>query len=442
MLSDKALPWERRGQRILPRLYLSYMNKNQLNKYTIPITWLLCLLPAIIQAQTSGQRGNFQPERILLTWTGNPSTSATVTWRTGQKPTQVLAEITRESSHVDFDEETRKVKVITEELKTGETTVYYHRADFTNLAPATVYVYRVGDGKAWSEWLQFTTVPEKSDTLRFIYLGDAQNRLDTKWPKVIRKAYADMPQAAFILHAGDLINHSTEDEEWGQWFAGGNFIHATIPCVAAIGNHEYIKNEAGHKIAVSPYWDPQFNFPANGPKDLSDQTYYLDLPNLKMIVLNSNKEIDKQAPWLEQVLKNNQKKWTIISFHHPIYSAATGRENKDINQYWKPLFDKYKVDLILQGHDHVYARGNAGDTGKDTPVYAVSVSGGKMYKLSENPGWAKVRYADLQLYQTISLENNRLVYKSKAVTGEVKDHFELHKQGNGTSKITEKMIQP
>jgi acid phosphatase type 7 len=212
--------------------------------------------------------------------------------------------------------------------------------------------------------------------------------------------------------------------------------------VTAIGNHEYIKNEAGHKVAISPFWNPQFNFPANGPPGLASQAYYLDFANTRLIVLNSNKEIDQQAPWLEEVLKSNRKKWTIISFHHPIYSAATGRENEGINQHWKPLFDRYSVDLILQGHDHVYARGNGKENTADTPVYVVSVSGPKMYDLSQSPDWAKVVYANLQLFQTVRIVNDRLIYEAKTVTGELKDRFELQKNGRGETKLIEKLPEP
>ena len=67
--------------------------------------------------------------------------------------------------------------------------------------------------------------------------------------------------------------------------------------------------------------------------------------------------IEEQAEWLESVLKDNPNKWTIATYHHPIFSASRGRDNVELRSLWKPLFDKYKVDLALQGHDHTYTRG-------------------------------------------------------------------------------------
>ena len=56
-------------------------------------------------------------------------------------------------------------------------------------------------------------------------------------------------------------------------------------------------------------------------------------------------------------MDKNDKKWTIVTFHHPIFSASTGRDNPMLRALWKPLLDHYNVDLALQGHDHSYARG-------------------------------------------------------------------------------------
>src|SRR5690606_40830927 len=57
------------------------------------------------------------------------------------------------------------------------------------------------------------------------------------------------------------------------------------------------------------------------------------------------------------LLSHNPNKWTCVVFHHPIFSTKTTRDNKRMRETFKPLFDRYKVDLVLQGHDHTYARG-------------------------------------------------------------------------------------
>src|SRR5690606_25218744 len=106
------------------------------------------------------------------------------------------------------------------------------------------------------------------------------------WSRMIRAAYAQKPDARFILHAGDLINNAGNTYEWGEWFEAGSFIHRSIPVVAIPGNHEYYKDESGHKTGVTKYWKPQFNFPDNGVKGLEETSYFLDYKNVRLICLN------------------------------------------------------------------------------------------------------------------------------------------------------------
>ena len=91
-----------------------------------------------------------------------------------------------------------------------------------------------------------------------------------------------------------------------------------------------------------------------------------------------------QTAWLEGLLKDNPNKWTVVTFHHPVYSTTGTRNNPNVRGQWGPLFEKYGVDLVLQGHDHSYGRGNVATARKSSTVhngtvYVVSVSGGKMY---------------------------------------------------------------
>lgn len=48
-------------------------------------------------------------------------------------------------------------------------------------------------------------------------------------------------------------------------------------------------------------------------------------------------------------------KWKIVVGHHPMYSGGSRTEaydTKAIRNTLKPMFDKYKVDVYLAGHEH------------------------------------------------------------------------------------------
>jgi len=409
----------------------------------------LLLLIFSIALSTSAQNKNFppavqqvkfspdpRPSRIILTWEDNPATSATVTWRTSSLVTSAKAEIALADPSPYFNDYETDIPASTTTLSTPHGTYYYHKSQFKNLKPATQYLYRVGDGTYWSEWFQFKTAEKEEKPFRFIYLGDAQNKVYSHFSRVIRAAYAHAPDAAFVLHVGDLINHADNDYEWEEWFRAGSFIHATIPTIALPGNHEYNKNKQGFKESFSQYWQPQFNYHQNGPLDtLQDQAYFIDYQQIRLIVLNSNTYWEEQAQWLDQVLQNSKKRWNILAFHHPIRNAVVGRQNKEVVKYWQPIIEKHEVDIVLQGHDHTYARGFL-DPEKKGAMYVVSIAGEKMYNLTEQK-WMQRKAENTQLYQVIDISNNELTYKSYTPSGQKYDAFLLKKNKKGSNQLKE-----
>ena len=381
-----------------------------------------------------------RPDRIILSWTGDPKTSFTVTWRTDNTVKKPQAEIALADGSYYFRYYSKAIPATTEPLATESGAALYHHVNFQNLNPNTLYAYRVGDGTYWSEWYQFKTANNQPEPFSFIYLGDAQNELFSLWSRTIRSAYAEAPKAKFMIHAGDLINHAEADAEWQEWFAAGSFIHATIPSLPTPGNHEYTRTVG--IPTLTRLWQPQFTLPQNGIKGLEDTNYYIDYQNARVISLNSMVHVRAQADWLEKVLKNNPQQWTFVFFHYPVISASKRNEIGNLRKHWKPIFDKYKVDLVMQGHDHSYARGSNlpnGITHKDDQsgtVYVVSVSGPKMYDLTDKK-WMDKAAENTQLYQVITIDKDRLLYKSITVTGEVYDTFELQKQAGKPNLLTE-----
>ncbi|WP_312351627.1 metallophosphoesterase family protein, partial [Sphingobacterium multivorum] len=158
--------------------------------------------------------------------------------------------------------------------------------------------------------------------------------------------------------------------------------------------------------------------------------YYLDYQDLRMISLNSqlimldSTAATIQEKWLEKVLSSSPKKWNIVVMHHPVYSTAKNRDNTILRERFKPIFEKYGVDLVLQGHDHTYARGGLG---KKRPVYLLSVAGPKMYE-SDSERWMEVATSQTQLYQVIKLTENKLYFSSYKLNGQLFDSFELSKK--------------
>lgn len=111
----------------------------------------------------------------------------------------------------------------------------------------------------------------------------------------------------------------------------------------------------------------------NAPSESGANIYSFDTGYARVIILDTNTAKDEagmklQKDFLEKKVKKAKEKglWTIVGFHKPLYTGASHIVDNDLialRKYFAPVFSELDVDLILQGHDHVYCRGfvTAGD---------------------------------------------------------------------------------
>lgn len=388
------------------------------------------------------------PQRIVLNLTETPSTSIAVTWRTIGEIKKPEVQIAEPTNWIEFKKnyrsvDLRNIKVITDE----NFEVFHHSAIIKGLKPNTLYAYRVGGDTIWSEWNQFKTAQDKAESFKFVFLGDPQTDIKEDCSRVFREAYKTAPDAAFWLIPGDITN-APKDEQYDEFFHAGGFIFGTTPSILTADWHDYdykrkdgefVRDGNGNKIkgdSPSNLYLEHFTLPENGMPEYKETSYYLDYQGVRIIVINTffKDKLNEQVPWLEKLLANNPNKWTIVSFHHPFYSAGANRDDAETRNTFLPIFDKYHVDLVLTGHDHAYARSYKLRNGEKVPwhgkgtVYVVSVSGSKMYSVNTtyNDIMAKIG-GNIQLFQIISVEGEVLIYKSYTVTGSLYDSFELSK---------------
>ena len=332
----------------------------------------------------------------------------------------------------------------------------HHSAVISGLAPGTAYRYRVGSDAGWSPWSTFTTPDSGSDAWSMLYFGDAQNDLRAKWTPVVQQAFATVPDAEVMVHAGDLINTANIDQEWTDWFDALGTHTTTMNTVATPGNHE----QSGDPTMLQ--FTEHFTNPLNGPINHKETAYVVDYRDVRFISLDSNTYAPfDQVLFLEQALLNNPQRWTVVTFHAPIFSASEGRDNPHLRLFWLPIFERYNVDLVLQGHDHAYSRGhvaaNETEPGKSKgPVYVVSVSGPKYYVVppdgannwTANGARRVAAFQQTSTFQQIRVEDDRLSYraiiaaKGSASTapggvGDTLDAFTITKDADGKKLVTE-----
>jgi 3',5'-cyclic AMP phosphodiesterase CpdA len=106
------------------------------------------------------------------------------------------------------------------------------------------------------------------------------------------------------------------------------------------------------------------------------------------------------------------------------------------------LYDRYGVDLVLQGHDHTYARthkvrsGQVLDAAEPGTVYTISVSGAKMDTVTYRRELLMARIAEgVQPFQVVSVSADRVEYTSRTADGAILDQFTIEKVGTRTRYV-------
>jgi 3',5'-cyclic AMP phosphodiesterase CpdA len=374
------------------------------------------------------------PDQVVLTWSGDPKTTQAIQWRTatsakrGIVAYQERAQVNRLSPR-RFLKVKARTEVLEDKALVNDPRIHRHTVELKGLKPGTTYLYCVGDGSrnGWSELAEFTTAPDRAMPFSFIYMGDAQNGLD-RWGTLARNAFRERPDAAFYLMAGDLVNRGNERDDWDSFFSNAASIFDRRQLAPVIGNHEC---QGGHPSLYLK----QFALPIQGPPGLeAERAYAFEYGNALFVILDSNLDPETQAAWLEEQLANTQATWKFVTYHHPAYSSAPNRDNRRLRDAWTPLFDKYHVDLALQGHDHAYLRTHPlhnqqrVESTQEGTVYIVSVSGTKMYSQAERDTTA-FGMTKVSTYQVLDIQisGDRLLYRAYDIDGTLRDEFVIEK---------------
>lgn len=377
------------------------------------------------------------PTRVVLNIAENPAHEMAISWRTYEKSKKPAVKYVIAEPSTKFSNQIKTLMAEVEKISLNDNKECYQYSVFLkNLEPNTTYAYQAGEKNNWTEWNQFQTACESEKPFEFVYLGDVQNSILDMSARVLRNAYSHSPKAAFWLYAGDIVNSGGNDNEWGELFESLGWIAKVTPMAFLPGNHEYPQKLINNKKTrnLTELWRPQFALPENGVEGLEESNYFFNYQGVKVITLNGNEKLEEQAEWLEKILKTNNEKWTIVSIHQPFYSTAQGRDSQDRRDLFLPIFDKYGVDLVLQGHDHAYGRTykmkNNQVVSADQPgtYYVVSVVGIKVYDMKEeNRKYMAKMGNGKQLFQIISIDGDNLTYKSYDALGELFDEFVIIK---------------
>nr|WP_301539221.1 fibronectin type III domain-containing protein [Brevibacterium sp. CT2-23B] len=240
---------------------------------------------------------------------------------------------------------------------------HFNHASMTNLEPDTEYAYQVGSDKdGFTEVQQFTT-GSSGGVDEFLVFGDPQVGAGggdpddaAGWDRTLSSAAATADDPSFFYSLGDQVNSAGNQEQYAQYLAPE--ATRTIPQATTIGNHD----------VSSKAYEQHFNRPnvsqdhGGGGVITSGGDYWFIEDGVLFLNINSNSsDMDAHAEFIEEVVAEHgdQARWTVLGFHHSIYSTATHWDDLDVKRLRKaipPVAARNDIDLVVSGHDHIYNR--------------------------------------------------------------------------------------
>lgn len=158
---------------------------------------------------------------------------------------------------------------------------------------------------------------------------------------------ADMLTASpdAVLMTGDLVQDGNPID-WAAFESATRTLRANTEYFAAVGNHDVagIFNES----RIGEY------FP-------TERWFEVVIGRVTVFVVDTNQAFSPasaQGQWLEKRLAaaHDAGQWLIVMHHHPVYSTGPHGSNARAVRDLQPLYERYGVHLVLQGHDHHYER--------------------------------------------------------------------------------------
>jgi len=368
---------------------------------------------------------------IRLSTEGDPSTSVTVTWKTRGYTQSSTVEYGQSTS---YDSRATGIGYIY-----PEASGVLHRVRLDELKPDTLYHYRVGDSVGgWSGDHTFRTAPTVGVNFTFTVYGDQGTSTYSR--QNVMRASAAKP--SFHIHTGDLSYSGGFQVICDQWFEIVEPLSSNALYMPTIGNHEF---EGG----LSLYLD-QFSLPGN------ERWYSFNWGNAHFVSIEIPSYFeasDERYSWLisdlEEASRDQRIDWVIVYFHFPPYSSGAHYPGySTIRSGLTPILERYRVDLVLNGDDHIYQRTFPLYNGSITSptferytdpegvIYVVTGGGGRsLYGLgTPEPPWS-ARRASVYHYLEVSIAGRDLHLKAvKTEDGSVIDEFHITK----TSGVPEK----
>ncbi len=340
--------------------------------------------------------GKYLPESITLSVYNSDATKFGVTWQTRAKGSPILEYTSTEDKDFSHAQRVR--------AKCSESTgTYKNCAVIEGIAPGEGCLYRVGDESGpMSDTAIFHAPKNDPEKLTFFIITDTQD--ECNWGEMLENVSADamtnFPHAELTVHTGDIVQEGGDAMMWREMLGRNEDFFRSIPMAIIAGNHDYWY---GYLHGYDDVTEKHVHIDLP-PQDTRHGIYYsFDCGPVHFTMLSSGDSMEtdghgllpEQLEWAINDLNSTDKRWKIVSIHNPLYSPGKyGSRDpifgvaKALKPQLNEIFVRYGVDLVLCGHDHVYAQTFPIDA-EGMPIrdytYAVSEIRGTVAKIAVDP---------------------------------------------------------
>ncbi len=313
---------------------------------------------------------------------------------------------------------------------------YLFQTFISDLEAGAEYNYYIYSGGVKSSLYSFSTAPVNQD-FRFLYVTDTQaltffDAMITK--SLLEQAMLKYSDYLFLLHTGDIVERGASQSDWNLFFQTNM---SQLPVLSVIGNHDY-HNLSG-SIHSPDYYNQTFNNPKNGIEEYYNTSYYVMVDNVLFIMIDvvTAEYFELQQDWFLDVIANNPADYTIACAHYSPYGTYHESSAAEMITNWGGVFDQANIDLVITGHDHIYARTPSLVNGQEATnpdfgtVYFIGGTGSYKFRYVEADEGSNFDYYVIDTEPSISIitvTDTEILIESINLAGEVFDSFTIPKK--------------
>ncbi len=308
------------------------------------------------------------------------------------------------------------------------------------------YIYKIVGCEKESDIFSFV-IEEARKEFEFIMLADMQYGNNQVTHKLVKTIKSVAPKASLIVGSGDLVDYGDQEDEWSSLFDNQLFDGMTL--AFATGDHEYWGE---HTVKYTQYEAPHtylsiMHYPLNGAIICKGSNYYFKYQNILFVALDMNDsnqskgiKFDEQVKWFVKTIEELRGSYDfLVVLEHKSLFGSTIIDSavaKNLTPMWYPIFNKYHVNLVLSGHDHIYSRtypisGNTPSVSNNGTIYLdLGSSGNKRRNIDDSLLYSKLhaKVIDLKEQATslgaiVNVVDKKMLVKVYSLVGEVVDEF-------------------